>query len=160
MHVDAGEIHRETTGGTVEVGGGGRPRPGGVVPAVAPHRLARVRGDILGEQSQAVVDAGRGTQVQAGDPQTGRGQVHMAVDEGRRDEGAGQVGLFGVGKLLQAHLVAAQPRHHAVTHRHRRGLRVRRAVHAAVDQQQPFRTSAVGHCVSITDTVPSSSLVT
>ena len=67
----------------------------------------------------------------------------MAVDEGRGDERAGEVGHRRVGKLRAADVVAAEPGDDAVTHRHRGRVGHGRAVHPAVEQQRGrhFRVS-------------------
>ncbi len=137
MDVDPGQVGGPGTDDRVEVRGVRRRvlRPRRLVPAVAPDRLAGVGRRVVGDQLQAVLLRRRGAQIKAGERQPGRGEMDVAVDERRCDEAAGEVDDLGMGELVAADVVAAEPDHDTVAHRHRGGVGVRRAVHAAVEQQ-------------------------
>ena len=91
------EIGGQVAHGVVDVVRGERSGPVGVVPPVRPYRPAGVCGHVLPDQSSAVLGAGGFTEVQAGDPQSCSGEVHMAVDERRGNEGTVEVVLGGIG---------------------------------------------------------------
>ena len=148
VHVYSGQIHGDPAHHGVEIGGARRlcdtvRGPVRVVPAVPPHRLPGMRGDVCGKQSQQMLKAGGLGEVKAGDPQAGGGDVDVAVDERRCYESPVQIDGLGIRELSPADRVATQPGDHAVAHRHRSGVRVRRAVHQPVQQK-------CGHRVSVT----------
>ena len=90
---------------------------------------------VVGEESQAVPQRGGLPQVQPGQGQPGRGEVDVAVDEGRCDEGTVEIDDRRVGKLSAPDVVAAEPCDDAVAHRHGGGVGHGRAVHPAVQQK-------------------------
>ena len=78
---------------------------------------------VLGDERHAVPRRCGRAQIEAGERETGRGEVHMAVDEGRRDEAAVEVDDLGAGEFGRADVVAAQPDDGAVADGHRGGVR-------------------------------------
>ena len=136
MDVDARQVGGPIAEHRIELCGGWRRvlRPRRLVPAVTPQRLAGVRRRVVGDQLQAVRSRCRRPQVETGEGQPGRGEVDVAVDEGRRDEATVEIDDVCAGELVSGNVVAAQPHHRTVTHRHRRGVGMGRAVHPAVDQ--------------------------
>ena len=137
VHVDPGQVGGPIAEHRVELCGARRRvlRPRRLVPAVTPQRLAGVGRRVVGDQLQAVRARCRRPQVETGERQPGRGEVDVAVDESRRDEAAVEIDDVGAGELVAPDVVAAQPHHGAVAHRHRGGVGMARAVHPAVEQQ-------------------------
>ncbi len=149
VHVDAGQIHRPLADDRVELGGAGgdRIRPAGLIPAVPPDQLVGVRGGgacRCGDQLQAVRPGGRAAQIQPDQAQPGLGEVHVGVDERGGDETAGQVDEVGVGELVPADRIAAQPGDHPVAHRHRGRVGVAGAVDTAPAQQGGHQRQTTG----------------
>ena len=79
---------------------------------MTPDRPAGMGGDVVGDQPQTVLRAGGMTKIQAREPQSGGGQMHVAVDEGRRHQGSGEVDPRGVGELIGADGITAKPGDH------------------------------------------------
>ena len=65
-----------------------------------------MRGDVCGEQSQQMLEAGGHGEVKAGDPQAGGGDVDVAVDERRCYESPFQIDGLGIRELSPADRVA------------------------------------------------------
>ena len=146
VDVDPGEIGRQGADDAVDLGGGQRARPVGVIPSVSPHRLVGMGAHVGRDQSQAVLRAFGGAEVQPGQAQTGGSQVNVAVDESRSDERAVEVDDLRAGELRSPHGVAAQPGHYAIANGHGGGIRVRRAIDPPAEQQCGHK----GQCASVT----------
>ena len=138
MDVHAGQVGRPVADHTVQVVGARRRgfRPARLVPAVSPDRAVGMGLRVFADQLQAVSRRGGRAQIEAGERETGAGEVHMAVDEGRRDEGTVEVDDLGVGELGQADVVAAQPGDGAIADGHRGGVRHGRTVDPAGTKQR------------------------
>ena len=98
----------------------------------------------FGDELQAVPRRCGRAQIEAGEHEAGRGEVHMAVDEGRRDEAAVEIDDLGVGELGQADVVAAQPDDGAIADGHRGGVRHGRTVDPAAREQRRQAQSGLG----------------
>ena len=113
MDVDTGKVCGPVADYRVEVGGARRRhiRPPRLVPAVAPDRPVRIATARIRRrarrQCRAEVAARRSRPASV---KPGRGEMHVAVDERRRDEAAVEIDDVGVGELRAADVVAAQPR--------------------------------------------------
>ena len=141
MHIDAGKIRRKMSDGGVDIGGGEGSAPGAVIPAVPPDRPTGVSRDIVGDQPQAMFALGGGSQVQAGELQTGGREMYVAVDERGCHERAVEVNGLSVGELRPSHRVVSQPGDHTVAYHHGGGIGVRRAVDKPVQQKCGHRAS-------------------
>ena len=118
VHIDTGQVGGPVTDHAVKVVGARRGhafRPARFVPAVGPDRAVGMRPRVVLDESEAVPQRGGRPQVQPGERQAGRGEMHMTVDEGGRDEAAFEVDDVRVGKLLRA-----QRRRRRATRRRRR----------------------------------------
>ena len=137
MDVHTGKVGGPVTDHAVELLGARRRgfRPARLVPAVRPDGSVGMGLRVFGNQLQTVGRRCGVAQIEAREREAGRGEVHVAVDECRCDEGAIEVDDVGVGKFGQADVVAAQPRNSAVTDGHRGGVRHGRAVDPATPQQ-------------------------
>ena len=164
VHVDPRQVDDAAVGGPVELLPGGWPvlGPGRLVPAVPQHDATAGRPAGGLHLLQAVGEAGCSGEVEAGEGEPGRGGVHVGVDEGRGDQGAGQVDdLVGLARDLRG--VRADPGDGAAAHEQRgrtgvvgradpavaverRGRRARRRCHGrgghVDDLSQPRRSAA------------------
>ena len=146
MHVDPGQVCGPVAEHLVEVGGARRcwVRPGRVVPAVAPNRLAGVRRGVVGDQLQAVLSRAGGPQIQSDQRQAGSRQMDVAVNEAGRDEVAVEIDDVSAREFGPAHGVAAQPGDDSVADRHGGRVGMGRAVHPTVGQQSRHATGGSG----------------
>ena len=138
VDVHTGQVGGPVTDHAVEVVGARRRgfRPARLVPAVPPDRSAGMGLRVFGDQRQAVGHRCGRAQIEAGEREAGRGEVHVAVDECRGDEAAVEVDDVGVGELRPADVVAAQPHDDAVTDGHRGGVGHGRTVDPAAQQER------------------------
>ncbi len=102
----------------------------------APDRPVRIGPHEFGDEREAVSCRSRRAQVETGEHQPGRGEMHMAVDERRRNEAAVEIDDLGVGELGEADVVAAQPHDGACADCHRGGVRHGRTVDPAALQKR------------------------
>ena len=138
MDIDTGKVCGPVADYRVKVVGARRRhiRPPRLVPAVAPDRPVRMGPHEFGDERQAVSCRRRRAQVETGEHQPGRGEMHMAVDERRRNEAAVEIDDLGVGELGEADVVAAQPHDGACADCHRGGVRHGRTVDPAALQKR------------------------
>lgn len=139
--VDAGEVDGAAGGGGVEVvgGGGGGVQPAGLVPPVPPHDGAGVPGGMVAHLVQRLLAGPRVGQVETGQGQAVRGDVHVGVDEGGCDERPVEVDDLGVRVQGAAGPVLPHPHDLPVGDGHRGGVGGAGAVDAAADEELSVR---------------------
>ena len=141
MHVHAGEVRGQVPDAAIDLRGGGGSAlgPGGVIPAMAEQDAALLghAGGRLADHAQARREAVCRRQVQPGQRQPGRRQVHMRVDERGRDPRTAQVDhLMSVSGVQLRARVIADPCDPVTCHEHGAGEGIFRRVDVTAREQQ------------------------
>jgi hypothetical protein len=109
MDVNTSQVGGPVEESRVQVGRARRGvlRPGGLIPLVPPHRLARMGRRVVRDHLNAVRARRGRPQVQAAERQAGRAQVDVAVHESRSHEATVEIDHFGAGELTAADVISA-----------------------------------------------------